>query len=183
MKEALLNWIKSSLGAPIINLEITDEQIYLCIDEAIELFAEYAYGDNYEVKVFEFNEVLDLPFIKNILLVVRKNSAPITYHWNQFTRQLQIFEKYYNDDIIIKFKRDYVKLPPEELYNNRWVREYSKNKSKLLWGEIIGKFSGNVIGGGTLNYDRIISEANTELERLRTELIEMYSDPMPFCVG
>jgi hypothetical protein len=39
----LKDWVLRSLGAPQIQVEVTNEQVFDCIDEAIELFTEYHY--------------------------------------------------------------------------------------------------------------------------------------------
>ncbi len=43
-KVGLTNYIKSQLGAPTINVEVTDDQIGEIIDDAVQKFTEYAYG-------------------------------------------------------------------------------------------------------------------------------------------
>lgn len=42
-KESLRNYIKVKLGSPLLNVELTDEMLDLCIDKAIEVYSEYAY--------------------------------------------------------------------------------------------------------------------------------------------
>lgn len=45
------------LGAPIINIEVTEEQIYSCIQRALELFGEYHFnGTNKGYKVIKLDE-------------------------------------------------------------------------------------------------------------------------------
>ena len=43
-KADLTEYIKSQLGAPTINVEVTDEQIAQIIDDSVQKFSEYAYG-------------------------------------------------------------------------------------------------------------------------------------------
>ncbi|QAU04540.1 neck protein [Vibrio phage Va1] len=43
-KVGLTNYIKSQLGAPTINVEVTDDQIGEIIDDAVQKYTEYAYG-------------------------------------------------------------------------------------------------------------------------------------------
>lgn len=43
-KTGLINYIRSQLGAPSINIEVTDEQIGEIITDTIQKFTEYAYG-------------------------------------------------------------------------------------------------------------------------------------------
>ena len=54
---------------------------------------------------------------------------------------------------------------------------------KRNWGQNIGKYDAHLIGGTRLNYERIIQEANTDLERLHNELLEQYAAPLPIIRG
>jgi len=42
-QEALKEYIKTSMGAPSIRIELTDDQLNICIDKAIEIYAEFGY--------------------------------------------------------------------------------------------------------------------------------------------
>lgn len=42
-KQELADWILRRLGAPVVNVEITDVQLEDCIDEAVEFFQWYHY--------------------------------------------------------------------------------------------------------------------------------------------
>ena len=44
-KLALLNYIKQQLGAPLIRVEVDDSMIYQIIDDSIQHFTEFAYGE------------------------------------------------------------------------------------------------------------------------------------------
>jgi hypothetical protein len=43
-KTGLIAYVKQQLGAPLINIEVTDEQIGQIIDDSVQKFTEYAYG-------------------------------------------------------------------------------------------------------------------------------------------
>ena len=69
-------------------------------------------------------------------------------------------------------------VPEEILFNESWVCKYAAAVAKKFLGEIRAKYSGvNLPGGGTMNGDRLISEANEEM----AELMEA-SDAPPGCV-
>ena len=42
-KQELADWILRRLGAPVVNIEVTDEQLEDCIDESVQFFHEYHY--------------------------------------------------------------------------------------------------------------------------------------------
>ena len=71
----------------------------------------------------------------------------------------------------------------DEIYNHPWVKEYALNLCKRTWGNNVGKYTTSLVGGATLNYERIISEANTELERLENDLYDKYTAPLPIMRG
>ena len=47
-KIGLINYIKMKMGAPLLNIELTDEQIGICIDDSINFYADFAYGGTEE---------------------------------------------------------------------------------------------------------------------------------------
>ena len=69
------------------------------------------------------------------------------------------------------------------IFNESWVKDFAKAKSQLLWGQIVGKYSQSLVGGATINYDRLISEAQADIEKLMEELQEKWVDPAPVLVG
>lgn len=62
-------------------------------------------------------------------------------------------------------------VPEEILYNSMWLYKYATAVAKKMLGEIRSKYSGvNLPGGGTMNGDRLISEANEEMAELTEAL-------------
>jgi hypothetical protein len=71
-KSGLTDYIKSQLGAPTINIEVTDDQISEIIDDTIQKFTEYAYGTLEDTVIVEFTGtgVYEMPdTITNIIKV------------------------------------------------------------------------------------------------------------------
>ena len=64
------------------------------------------------------------------------------------------------------------------IFNHPWIKRMSTAKTKYIWGSNVGKYSGSIINGATINYDRIISEAQAEIEALTTELKDNYMEPL-----
>lgn len=54
-KSMLIDYIKSTLGAPIIKVDVTDTQIENIIDNAVQKFTEYAYGTLEAAVVIQLN--------------------------------------------------------------------------------------------------------------------------------
>ncbi len=69
--------------------------------------------------------------------------------------------------------RDY-----DMIYNHQWIKEYSLALTKRHWGSNIGKYNATLINGATLNYDRILQEADRDIEKLDQELLTRWSAPL-----
>lgn len=80
-KDKLIQYIRESLGEPIIKVEVTEKQISNIIDSAVQKFTEYAYGDLEDTVILELkgkNEY-ELPDkITNILKVSKGGSSNLT---------------------------------------------------------------------------------------------------------
>ena len=46
-RETITSWIKSKLGYPVVKLELTDEQLDICIDDALEEIAPWVVQRQY----------------------------------------------------------------------------------------------------------------------------------------
>ena len=79
-KEKLIKYIRSQLGAPLIEIEVNDEQISEIIDNVIQEFTEIAYGTleaTIAVQLKGKGEYQMPPNITNILKVSRGNTSNI----------------------------------------------------------------------------------------------------------
>jgi hypothetical protein len=80
-KAQLRDYITSQLGAPIIQVEVTENQINQIIDDAVQKFTEYAYGILEGTVVFEVNGMgdYDMPdTMTNVLKVSKGSTSNIT---------------------------------------------------------------------------------------------------------
>ena len=70
----------------------------------------------------------------------------------------------------------------DQIFNHEWIKRYVIAKTKVLWGEITGKYDADLVGGVKINYSNFKDEGKEELEKLDEELIEKWSDPLiPDC--
>lgn len=86
-KEGLRNYIKSQLGAPSIQIEVTDGQIDEIIDDTVQKFTEYAYGTLEDVVIVQINGVgeYQLPdTITNIVHMSKGSTSNITNFSSNF---------------------------------------------------------------------------------------------------
>ena len=71
-----------------------------------------------------------------------------------------------------------------KVYNDIWLKDYMVELVREQWGQNLSKFAGIQLPGGvTLDGPSIKAEAQQNLERLRTELKEMYQEPVDFYMG
>ena len=109
-------------------------------------------------------------------------NVPLAYDFNYNTKILRFYEDPNVNQILLKVALEYKPKEIDNIYNSTWVKRYATALTKLTWGNNLGKYNGTLINGSSLNYDRIISEAQTEIDKLEEELRNTYSAPLPIYV-
>lgn len=268
-EEKLVNYIKTQLGAPLITVDVTDNQILQCIDDTFAKFVDWAYdAQQHQVFVIETKEnvqdyLLDdrvleiydisiadtttsyanfagggislggfgqipvnyIPYVNmegQVSSLERGSGGSysatgvaggvtgpttgggsrsdqfnqayasladaqtmqnlfgksVSYDFNSQNHILRIFEQV-QGPIAIEAVLEYIPNPDyDDAYGHAWIKEYSLNLVKRVWGQNVGKYSQSLVGGTEINFDRLITEAQTELDRLNEELIERYSEAL-----
>jgi hypothetical protein len=78
----------------------------------------------------------------------------------------------------------YTTLNPDyygNVYNDRWLKEYTTELIRKQWGSNLKKFGGIQLPGGVvLNGDKIYEDAETEIRRLETEMENNYGGVLEF---
>lgn len=81
----------------------------------------------------------------------------------------------------------YKSLDPDEyseIWSDRWLLRYATALVKRQYGEHLSKYGGiQMLGGVTFNGERILSDANAEIEKLEAEMINSYSLPSSDVIG
>lgn len=106
----------------------------------------------------------------------------IYYNFNPYKKILQVFEPY-KGPAVLHFYYEYYPDEEDMIYDHEWIKRYAIARTKILWGTITGKYSASLVGGATINYSDMKSEGNDELEKLKEELLDKYSDPCPIDVA
>jgi hypothetical protein len=71
----------------------------------------------------------------------------------------------------------YLERPVKDLINERWIYRYALALSKIIVGNVRGKFGGtNLFGGGQVNYQDFMSQGIAERDALENELKNTYED-------
>ena len=267
-EEKLIEYIKTQLGAPLITVDVTDDQILQCIDETFQKFSDWTW-DAQQNQVFIINGspgiqdyIIDerikaiygisigdtlsgyssssgggmmagipmgsfMPpmYIPAITMEGNQSSltnpgaamtggsatgvaggvaggahtsgnkqngnpleaawaamtdmqtmqsmfgSTISFDFNASNHTLRIFEEA-PGPIAIEAAIDYIPNPDyDPAYNDPWIKMYSKALTKRVWSGNVGKYSSELIGGSTINYERIGSEAQEEIDKLEESLM------------
>lgn len=73
---------------------------------------------------------------------------------------------------------------PSVYYSNIWVKRYATALCKKIWSGNVGKYSGTALPGGvSVDYMRLATEAQQELDFLTNELRDKYSYSSGFFIG
>lgn len=72
----------------------------------------------------------------------------------------------------------------EYVYNDKWLKAYSTALIKRQWGENTSKFQNiQLLGGITINGEKLYADAIQEIERLEEQLDSTYEEPVSFFMG
>ncbi len=80
-KAQLIDYIRTTLGFPIIKVDVTDQQISQIIDNAVQKFTEYSYGTLENTVVVQLNGMGEYPMpdtMTNLIKLSRGSTSNIT---------------------------------------------------------------------------------------------------------
>jgi hypothetical protein len=71
-----------------------------------------------------------------------------------------------------------------DVWADRWLQNYVTAKIKYQWGSNLTKFTGMQLPGGVqFNGEKILGDAQQEIEKMEAEMISSYSLPVSDMVG
>lgn len=80
--------------------------------------------------------------------------------------------------------RVFKEVPDDDIWNDKWLKSYASALIKRQWAENVSKFENiQLLGGVTINGDRLMQEATQELEQLEETLETTYQEPIGFIMG
>ena len=104
--------------------------------------------------------------------------SSVAFDFNASNHILRIFEPV-SGPIMVEGSLAYRPNPDyDDAYGHQFIKSYALNKVKFIWGSNISKYSQSLIGGATLNGERMIQEAQEELDKLDEQLLSRYSEPL-----
>jgi len=124
-----------------------------------------------------------LDFLDQILVGMK----PIRFQ--QHDNRLYIDMDWSNDLMVNEYLviECYRKLDPAtytDIYNDIWLKRYITAQFKRQWGSNLSKFNGvTMLGGVTLNGEKLFTEAQTEIEKLEKEIRDSYEIAPTFMIG
>lgn len=182
----MIDEIRSLLGEPIIKVELSDKHIEQQIRYAVKKFIAVAWANQRDFIDVVINDgKLTIEKAVNVTSVTQQNN-PVEFNWSSLNRVLYVVPKSKVEPrFLIQYEPDFNNIDLDTTYvlDNQWVLEYSVAKTKFMWGNVVGKYSSSLVNDVQINYDRIISEAQQEIERLEEELKRRWVLPAPVIVG
>lgn len=71
-----------------------------------------------------------------------------------------------------------------DVWSDRWLQNYTTAKIKYQWGTNLTKFTGMKLPGGVeFNGEKILNDAQQEIEKMEAEMISSYSLPVSDMIG
>lgn len=241
-REEFKQFCLRKLGAPVIEINVDDEQIEDRIDEALSYYWDYHFDgsemiyykhqvtqddiDNKyiylpenimgAVKVFNISDpMISSDDMFNIRYQIALNdlytltsTSLVPYY--MMREHLALIQEILVPDILIRYSRhknklsldmnwDVVKvgeyliveayevIDPEiysDVWKDRWLQKYASAKIAENWGRNLTKFIGMTLPGGVqFNGEKILDDANRDIENLEKEMIFSYSLPVSDMVG
>ena len=107
-------------------------------------------------------------------LVGRMFGSFIEFKWNNTTKKLTILQRPRTEETLLLYV--YNHRPDEQLLDDylakQWIKDYTLASCKYMLGEARSKFAtiAGPQGGSTLNGDTLKAEAQSEMEKLETEV-------------
>ena len=241
-REQLKDYCLRRLGAPVIEINIDDDQIEDRIDDAFQFYREYHY-DAVEMVYLKHqfttqdltNQYISVPdtvvgisrilpfsdrsdgtnmfsFRYQILIndLYSLMSTNLIYYY-QVKQELELINQVLVGTKPIRFNRHmnrlyidmdweadanvgdfivvecYRILDPEtyrDVYNDRFLKQYTTALFKRQWGENLKKFAGVQLPGGvTLNADKIYEDALEEITKIEAEMQSRFELPVDMFTG
>jgi hypothetical protein len=99
------------------------------------------------------------------------------YRFDPKTQILRIIPEPIPEQTYLGIVGCYLERPVKDLINERWIYRYALALSKIVVGNVRGKFGGtNLFGGGQVNYQDFMSQGIAERDALENELKNTYED-------
>ena len=127
---------------------------------------------DYETTLARYSK-FDYMFDVSPAYTFNSNNSILTFH-EDMSRHHQA---------LIQVALEYEPGEVDGIFNHPWIKEMTLAKCRYQWGNNVGKYSGTLINGNTINYSDMKSEGQADIERLDEELLTRWSPPLGITVG
>lgn len=242
-RQELKDYCLRRLGFPVIEINISEEQIEDRISDAFQFYSDYHYDAvskvylKHEVteedienkyisvddsivgvtRILPLNNLLSKSYMWDIRYQLILNnlwdlSSTSMMSYTIAMQHIRSLEQLFVGEIPLRFERHenkiwvdlgwgttqcpagtimvfecYKIIDPEvhtDVFNDRWLKQYSTALLKRQWGENLRKFQGITLPGGiNLNGDNIYQDALQEITKLEDEMQSRYEMPVEFFIG
>lgn len=236
-RQELAEYCLRKLGAPVIQINVADEQIDDRIDDALQKYADFHYNGTtkeyyrYQIQLDDVaNKYITLPdniigttkiFPQQGFIMTGSGMFDVRYQialndlytltgtnlvpYYMTMTHLALMNELLVGQVPIRYNKkagnklyldmDWNNYPPgswlivecysvvdpddfESVYDDIWLKQYVTALLKKQWGVNLSKFQGMPLPGGlVLNGERIIQEAEAELEKAEFDLEDKYMMP------
>lgn len=115
-------------------------------------------------------------------LVDRYFGMSVNFEFNSHKGVLSILQNF-KGPLLIEARCKYIPDEYDKIYDQEWVKAMSVAQARLMQSVVTGKYNGSLINGAQINYSDIRSLAESEIERLKEELMMKWSEPSVVIVG
>lgn len=242
-REQLKDYCLRRLGYPVIEINVSDEQIEDRISDAFQFYTDYHYdavskyylkhtvtAEDIEnrsvtvddsivgvVRILPLNNLLSKSYMWDIRYQLILNnlwdlSSTSMMSYTISMQHIRALEQLFVGEMPMRFERHqnkifadigwgtnecpegtvmvfecYKIIDPEvytDVFNDRWIKEYSTALIKRQWAENIRKYQGITLPGGiNLNGDNIYQDALQQIKQLEAEMQDRYELPVEFMIG
>jgi len=164
----------------VVRIVNPQNNIYI-FDEPLLLVPDYGNNITPNVSLYDVKNIEALRH--NFKNAERAYNTQILFEFNGTTKKLTFHAK---PRLSTKYVLEVYKTEehPSVYYNNIWIKNYATALAKKMWGNNLGKYTGTALPGGvSVDYQRIITEADNEILYLLTELRDKYTQGTGFFIG
>lgn len=134
---------------------------------AQQTYYSYAMG-NFGFDMLSWNAVKSWMDTREKMFATKKD-----IYFDQRTQYMKIYPQPKPNVQYYGILECWVERPIRDLVKEKWVLEYATAMTKIMWGRVLTKINGvNLIGGGSINGDLVLSEGLSEKDRLEELLVD-----------
>ena len=186
-REDFKEYILRKIGAPVIQINVAEEQVEDRVDEAVSFWRDYHYNGSQLIYLkHEITEadkengyitlprdILGISKIFNFDTSISTGGGMFNVQYQVVLNNVQSMSSYVVGNYIIVEAYDII--DPDEfsdVWQDRWLQNYASVLIREQWGLNLTKFTGMQLAGGvSFNGEQILSEARAEREKMEEDAI------------